>query len=81
MCVLGVGGASLALHCFAQGFSSCGKWWLLFIAVHRLLIVVASLFAEHGLQGTQASVVTTCRLSSYGSCVLERELSSCGTWD
>ena len=30
-------------------FSSCSKWGLLFVAVHGLLIVVASLVAEHGL--------------------------------
>ena len=29
-------------------FSSCGEQGLLFIAVRRLLIVVASLVAEHG---------------------------------
>ena len=29
-------------------FSSCGEWGLLFVEVHRLLIVVASLVAEHG---------------------------------
>ena len=31
-------------------FSSCGERGLLFVAVHRLLIAVASLVAEHGLQ-------------------------------
>ena len=30
-------------------FSGCGKWGVLFIVVHRLLTVVASLFAEHML--------------------------------
>ena len=29
-------------------FSSCGEWELLFVAVHGLLIAVASLVAEHG---------------------------------
>ena len=33
----------------AQAFSSCGERGLLFIAVHGLLIAVASLVAEHGL--------------------------------
>ena len=33
----------------ARAFSSCGKRGLLFIAVRRLLIVVASLVAEHRL--------------------------------
>ena len=40
---------ALGLHCCAQAFSSCSEWGLLFGAVHRLLIVVASLVAEHGL--------------------------------
>ena len=30
-------------------FSSCGEWGLLFVAVRRLLIAVASLVAECGL--------------------------------
>ena len=29
---------------------SCGEWGLLFVAVRKLLIAVASLVAEHGLQ-------------------------------
>ena len=37
------------LHCWARDFSSCGEGGLLFVAVHRLLTVVASLVAEHGL--------------------------------
>ena len=41
--------AVLGLCCCAQAFSSCSEWGLLFVAVHRLLIVVASLVAEHGL--------------------------------
>ena len=39
----------LGLHCCVRAFSSCGQWGLLFVAVHRLLIVVASLVAELGL--------------------------------
>ena len=35
--------AVLGLHCFAQAFSSCGKWGLLFLAVWELLIAGASL--------------------------------------
>ena len=31
-------------------FSSCGERGLLFVVVRRLLIAVASLVAEHGLQ-------------------------------
>ena len=42
--------AALGLRCCARAFSSCGERGLLFVAVRRLLIVVASLVAEHGLQ-------------------------------
>ena len=41
--------AVLGLRCCARAFSSCGEQGLLFVAVRRLLIVVASLVAEHGL--------------------------------
>ena len=42
--------AVLGLRCCARAFSSCGERGLLFVAVRGLLIVVASLVAEHGLQ-------------------------------
>ena len=41
--------AALGPCCCTQAFSSCGERGLLFIAVHGLLIVVASLVSEHGL--------------------------------
>ena len=41
--------AALGLRCYARAFSSCSEQGLLFIAVHGLLIVVASLVVEHGL--------------------------------
>ena len=41
--------AALGLRCCAQAFSSCGERGLLFGAVRRLLIAVASPVAEHGL--------------------------------
>ena len=41
--------AALGLHCCARAFSSCGEQGLLFVAVHGLLIAVASLVVEHGL--------------------------------
>ena len=41
--------AALGLRCCERAFSSCGEWGLLFVAVHGLLIAVASLVAEHGL--------------------------------
>ena len=39
----------LGLRCCARAFSSCGERGLLFVVVHWLLIVVASLVAEHRL--------------------------------
>ena len=39
----------LGLGCCARAFSSCGERGLLFVAVRRLLIAVASLVVEHGL--------------------------------
>ena len=41
--------AALGLHCCVWAFSSCSEWGLLFIAVHGLLIAVASLVVEHDL--------------------------------
>ena len=41
--------AALGLCCCAQAFFSCGERGLLFVAVHGLLIAVASLVAERGL--------------------------------
>ena len=41
--------AVLGLHCCTWAFSSCSERGLLFVAVRRLLIVVASLAAENGL--------------------------------
>ena len=41
--------AALGLRCCARAFSSCSERGLLFVAVRRLLIAVASLNAEHGL--------------------------------
>ena len=51
---------------------------LCFFVVCGLLIAGASLVAEHGLLGTQASVVVAHRLSSCGSQAPEHRLSSCG---
>ena len=41
--------AALGLCCCTLAFSSCGEQGLLFVAVHGLLIAVASLVGEHGL--------------------------------
>ena len=74
--------AALDLRCCAQTFSSCSKRGILFIAVRWLLIAVASLVAEHGLQahGLQqlwhaGSVVVARRLQSAGSVVMAHGLS------
>ena len=42
--------AELGLCCCTEAFSSCGEQGVLFVAVRGLLIAVASLVAEHGLQ-------------------------------
>ena len=39
--------SALGLRCCARAFSSCGERGLLLVAVHGLLIAVASLVAEH----------------------------------
>ena len=79
--------AVLGLRCCARAFSSCSKWGLLFIAVHGLLIVVASFVVEHRLQAHRlqqlwrgGSVVVARGLSSCGLQALECRLSSCGAW-
>ena len=61
--------AALGLRCCTWAFSSCHEQGLLFIAVHGLLIAVASLVAEHRLwvHGPQqlwhvGSVVVACGL-------------------
>ena len=41
--------AALGLQCCTQAYCSCCERGLLFIAVHGLLISLASLVAEHGL--------------------------------
>ena len=77
--------AVLGVRCCVQALSSCGEWGPLFIVVHRLLIAVDSLVAEHRLQehGPQqlwhvGSVVVAQGLSSCGSRALEHRLGSCG---
>ena len=57
--------AVLSLHCCLWAFSNCDKWGLLFIVGCRLLISVASLLMEHGLQG---SVAVAHRLSCPEEC-------------
>ena len=45
-----------------------------------LLIAVASLAAEHGLEGAWASVAAARGLRGCGFWALEHRLNSCGTW-
>ena len=45
-CFGGVFLVALGLRCCARAFSSCGEQGLLFVAVRRLLIAVASLVAS-----------------------------------
>ena len=62
-------------------FSSRGERGLLSSCVHRHLIVVASLAAEHRLWGVWASVVLTPRFKSTGSIVVAHGIScsvACG---
>ena len=61
---------SLSLVAVSRGYFS--------VAVHWLLTAMPSLVAECGLQGTWASVVAACRLSSCGSRALKHKLDSCG---
>ena len=42
--------AAVSLRCCMRAFSSCGERGPLFYEVRGLLIAVASLVAEHGLQ-------------------------------
>ena len=74
--------AELGLCCCTRAFSSCGEWGLLSVAVRGLLIAVASLVGEHGLQacGPQqlrhaGSVVVARGLQSTGSAVVVHGLS------
>ena len=46
--------AALGLRCCERAFSSCGEWGLLFVAVHVLLILVASLCCRARAPGARA---------------------------
>ena len=59
--------AALGLHCCTWAFSSCGEWGLLFVAVHGLLTVMASLCCGAWALGMWASIVVACGLSSCGT--------------
>ena len=70
--IFGCVGSSL-LH---RLFSSCGEWELLFVAVRGLLTAGASLVAEHGFWGGQASVVSA---PGIGSVVVGQHVRSSWT--
>ena len=59
---------ALALLCCTRGFSSCGERGLLFIAVHGLLMAVASLVAEFRFWSGKPSVVVVHRHSCSAAC-------------
>ena len=63
--------AVLGLRCCSWAFSSCSEWGLLSSCDAQLLPAVASLVAEHGLQGTQASVVVAHGLSCSAACGIQ----------
>ena len=50
------------------------------VAVCGLLMALASLVAEHRLQGVRASVIMAHRFGSWNSSALEHKLNSCSTW-
>ena len=58
----------LGLRCYERAFSSCSKRGLLFVAVRGLLTAVASLVAEHGLQGSSSHCggFSSCRARAPG---------------
>ena len=58
----------LGLRCCAQAFSSCSKSGLLFVAENALLIAMAPLVSEHGLQGPGLQVVVAAELSCSEAC-------------
>ena len=61
-------------------FSNCNKLGLLFLAVHSLPTLVASLVLDHGFQGVWALAVAAQGFSSCNSWTPEHRLSSCGIW-
>ena len=68
----------LSLHC-CSGFplaASSGGYTV--VAVHGLLIVMASLVVENGLQGARASVVVVHGLGICNSWALEHRIESYG---
>ena len=69
-----------SLLLYARMLSLCSRWGLLFVAVRRLLTVVASLVAEHKALGMKALVVAACRPGCFCFLALECQLSNWGAW-
>ena len=63
-----------------EGLSLVASRGYSLVRVLRPLTAVATLVAEHRLQGAWASVLAARGLRSCGSPALERWLSSCGAW-
>ena len=67
---------ALGLRCCSRALSSCSEWGSSLVAVHGLLIPMASLVTEHGLWVAQASVVAAPDRWSTGA-VVEAHGPSC----
>ena len=59
--------AVLGLRLCAWAFSSCGEWGLLFVAVLRLLVVVASLIADKFIYLFMAALGLRCCARAFSS--------------
>ena len=68
----------IVLFAYWLGLRCCAGFSL--VVVSGLLIALASLVAEHRLQGGQALVAVAWGLTISSSRVLEHGLSSCGEW-
>ena len=69
--------AVLGLHCCARLSLAVASWGYSLVVMHKLLIAIVSLVAEHKLWSQRASEVAACRFSSCSSQALEHRLSSC----
>ena len=67
----------LGLHCCARLSLAVASWGYSLVVMHKLLIAIVSLVAEHKLWSQRASEVAACRFSSCSSQALEHRLSSC----
>ena len=70
--------AVLSLHCCTQAFSSCGEWGATLRCSAPASHCGGFSCCRAQALGTQPSVVVARGLSSCGSWILDRRLSSCG---